>query len=74
MTTDYPKIIELPCGVPAPDNRLSKDNQVAMRACYPTKHNNRFLATTLRLLLLDRRSSNIGRSDGRQGARLTHGL
>ena len=60
MTIDYLKIIELPCGVPAPDNRLSKDNQVAMRACYPTKHNNRFLATML--------------SDGREGAHPTHGL
>ena len=52
MTTDYLKIIELPCGVPAPDNRLSKDNQVAMRACYPTRHNNRLLATTLKAIII----------------------
>ena len=74
MTTDYLSISELSGGEPAPDNRLSNDNQVAMRACYPTRHNNRLLATTLKLLLLDHRASNVSRSDGRQGARPTHGL
>ena len=52
MTTYYLKIIGLPCGVPAPDNRLSKDNQIAMRACYSTKHNNRLLATTLKAIII----------------------